>query len=193
MVERTASRRRRAFVLSIVLIGALLLLEILFDPLSLIWSARVSESLPPELSLAREMWQSQGITDYTIDVEGFVPLASLINATLTVRGGELVAVESYGLPGIRTDEGVSIGPAEWDAPLFSYTELLVPELFARIERSLDRIDWSVDTLRVGFDSEYGYVTEYRYTYCYGWGLLNPTCSDNVIWFRFSNFQPIADS
>ena len=192
MVERTTDGRRRLIVLSVILIGALLLFEILFDPLSLLWSARVSESLPSELSHARATWQSHGLTNYAIDVEGFIPLGCAINATLTVRGAELTGVVSYGLPGLDSGEGMAIRPSQWDAPFCSYRDLLIPELFARIERDMERVDWSQDTLRVSFDAEYGYVTEYRYLCCYRWGLLNPTCADCTIWFTFSNFHPVAD-
>jgi hypothetical protein len=192
VAETTGRRRRLALVLSVILIGALLFFEILFDPLSLLWSAQVSQSLPTELTQAQAMWQSSGITNYAIDVEGFVPLACAINATLTVRGGELTGVVSYGLPGLDTGEGVAIDPAQWDALGCPYLELVVPNMFARIERDLERIDWSEDTLRVSFDAEHGYVTEYRYICCYRWGLLNPTCFDCDIWFTFSNFQPVAD-
>jgi len=180
---------RKLLLVTMALIVALVVVELLVDPLSWLTNATNANSAGEALSIARERWQSQGITDYTVDVEGFVSLACMINATLTVQGGELVAVESRGLPGSDAREGTSVAPGDWDAPYCSYSKLLVPALFARIERALNRIDWSRDTIRVRFDPQYGYVTEYRYMCCYRRGLLNPTCSDCDVWFVFSNFHP----
>jgi len=136
---------------------------------------------------------SQGIVDYTIDVEGFAPLSCMINATLTVREGELVAVEQWGMPGNEALEGEWIESEYWNTPICSYRELLISEMYTRIGRELARADWSLDRLRVSFDPEYGYVTEYRYECCYRRGILNPRCSDCTIWFSFSNFEPVTDS
>jgi hypothetical protein len=183
----------KLLLMAAALIAALVVVEVLVDPLSWLKSVNTAYSVRETLSIARERWQSQGITSYTVDVEGFVPLVCMINATLTVHEDKLVAVESRGLPGYDTGEGISVAPEDWDAPYCSYNELVVPELFVRIESALDRIDWSRDTTRVRFDPEYGYVTEYRYICCYRRGLLNPTCSDCNVWFVFSNFHPNTDS
>ena len=160
MSKRTSRFFGRKFLLVIVaLIAVLVVVELLVDPLSWLTSATTANSVGEALLIARERWQSQGIIGYTVDVEGFVPLACVINATLTVQGGELVAVESRGLPGNDAGEGASVAPEDWDAPYCPYSELVVPELFAQVERALDRIDWSRDTMRVRFDPQYGYVTE----------------------------------
>jgi hypothetical protein len=175
-----------------ILIGVFVIAEVLLDPLSWLMNVNAVASIREDLAAAEERWQSRGVVGYTIEVEGFVPLVCMINATLTVREGELVAVEQRGVPGGETLEGEWLEPEYWDTPLCSYRELLISEMYARIERELDRTDWSQDRLRVSFDPEYGYVTEYRYGGCYRRGLLNPICSDSSIWYSFSNFEPVTD-
>jgi len=174
------------------LVAGLVVAEVLIDPLSWLASAATAGSVESELAIARELWQSQGITDYTVDVEGFIPLACAINATLTVERGELVAVESRGIPGLGMEDGVSVPLDEWDAPFCSYGDMIIPAMFARVESALGRIDWSRDTIRVRFDAQLGYVTEYRYLCCYRLGLLNPACSDCNVWFTASDLNPAAD-
>jgi len=179
-----------------IFVGTLLIVELLFDPLSWLRNVDAAASIYADLLVARERWQSQEIAAYTIDAKGSVPLACLVNATLTVREGQLIAVEDHGglleaLAG-ETAEGVSVEPEGWDTPLCSYKDWLVPEMYAQIERELNRIDWSQDRLEVSFDPEYGYVTEYRYDCCYRRGILSPVCSDCNVRFSFSNFEPMTD-
>jgi len=191
--DRASDYRTKAVLAATgALIAALVILVVLFDPLSWLRNAGAAASIRAELSAARERWRSQEITDYRIDVEGFVPLACVVNVTLSVREGELVGVEGRGMPGHDT-EGESVEPEDWDAPYCSYREMLVPEMYVRIERELDGIEWSRDTLEAEFDPQYGYVTEYRYDCCYRRGLLNPACADCDIWFSFSNFELVTDS
>lgn len=175
-----------------IFVGTLAVVELLFDPLS--WLRNIDEvaSIRVDLPIAREQWQSQEIVDYTIDVEGFVPLVCMVNATLTVREGALVAVEERGVLGGTAAGRISIEPENWDTPFCSYRELLVIEMYARIEQELNRTNWSQDKIEVRFDPEYGYVTEYKYDCCYRRGILNPACSDCSIWFSFSNFESVTD-
>ena len=184
------------FVAAGLFIGTLLIVEILFDPLSWLINMDAASSIGADLLVAKEQWQSQGIVEYRIDVQGYVPLDCIINATLTVREDQLLAVEDHGGPlaetaGYTTRRGISIEPERWDTPC-PYRDMLVPQMYARIEREVNRIDWSRERLEVSFDPEYGYVTKYRYDGYYQRGILNPVCSDCNVWFSFSNFEPVTD-
>ena len=168
------------FVATGIFLGTLLLVEILFDPLSWLMNMDAAASISADLLVARKQWRSQGIAEYKIDVQGSVPLVCIINATLTVREGQLLAVEDHGsqleeMTGYTT-RGISIEPERGDTPC-PYRDLLVPQMYAQIEREVNRIDWSQERLEVSFDPEYGYVTEYRYDGYYRRGILNPVCSD----------------
>jgi hypothetical protein len=180
-----------------ILIGSLAIVEVLFDPLSWLLQMDTADSIYADLLAAKERWQSQEVTEYTIDVEGFIPLSCMVNATLTVRDSQLVAVEDHGSllreSADQNGEGIPIEPERWDAPFCSYRDLLVPEMYARVEQDLNRIDWSQDKLEVSFEAKYGYVTGYQYDCCYRQGILNTNCSDCNFWFSFSNFEPMNGS
>ena len=74
------------------LILVILILELLFGPLSIMVNAFRINRIRAELPAARARWQSHGISDYDIDVRASIPPACWFEATLSVRGGELNAV-----------------------------------------------------------------------------------------------------
>jgi hypothetical protein len=170
--------------IGLVLLCALVIVQCLFDPLSWLGNIFRTEMTRRELPGARTRWHSRGITDYSLDVEGFVPLACTIDATLTVEEGKLAAVMSRGVP-VEADR--------WDDPFCSYSQLVIPSMFGEVERWLGDIDPAMDSLEVSFDPEFGYITHYGHRSCYRRGILNPVCSDNHVWFTFTNFQPITDT
>jgi hypothetical protein len=170
--------------IGLVLLCALVIMQCLFDPLSWLGSIFRAEVIRRELPGARTRWHSRGITGYRLDVEGSIPLACTIDATLTVHEGELAAVVSHGAP-VETDR--------WDDPFCPYSRFLISSMFEEVERRLGDIDLSMDSLEVRFDPEFGYVTHYGHRSCHRRGVLNPVCSDNYVWYRFTNFQPITDT
>lgn len=190
-MKEKGSRRRSAVVLATVgfLTAAVLALQVLFDPLSLLGSLLSRSSIRRELPAARALWTSSGIEDYTIDVQGYVPLVCIFNATLTVEGGQLMGVVQQDVLGGADREGSPVKPEDWDNTYCSFQELLVPAVFNRVEDALAGVNRSGDSLKVSFDPEYGFVTAYSLAPCCQGGILSPTCTDCAIWFRFSNFQP----
>ena len=177
-------RHGRLVKIGLALLCALVIVQCLFDPLSWLGSVFGAEMIRRELLGARTRWHSRGITDYRFDVEGFVPLACIIDATLTVREGKLAAVVSRGVP-VEADR--------WNDPFCPYSQFVIPSMLEEIERRLGDIDLSMDSLEVSFDPELGYVTRYEHTSCYRRGVLNPFCSENHVRFTFTDFQPITDT
>jgi hypothetical protein len=177
-------RRGRLVRMGLILLCALVIVQCLFDPLSWLGSIFRAEMIRRELPGARTRWHSSGITDYHLDVEGFIPLACIIDATLTVREGELAAVVSRGVP---------VEAERWDDPFCPYSQFVIPSMVEEVERWLGDIDLSMNSLEVSFDPEFGYVTHYGHRSCYRRGILNPVCSENYVWFTFTSFQPITDT
>ena len=102
------------------------------------------------LGLARWRWTQHGSPNYTVTV------AQLCNCAfgeyrLTVRGGQVVAVETVGAVGPVTSGGPN--PA-------GFREMTVEATFARAGRSLRENWWpgSRERTRVEFDAALGYVT-----------------------------------
>lgn len=180
--------RSRLMVIGCILLTVLVLLQFLFDPLSLAGNIIQLNAIRAQLPAAKELWQSQGITDYVIDVEGSVPLTCLIDATLTVEQGELVAVMGRN-PLDKTSPLLPLEPADWDRPYCSYSQLLIPRMLERVERDLEETEFTAAALEVSFDPELGFVMEYAYDTCYRRGLLNPMVSECHTWYTFSNLRP----
>ena len=171
--------------------GVVLLLEILFDPLSFVGNIVKANQVRGDLPTARARWEARGITDYTIEVEGFVPLTCVYAASLTVKQGVLVNVLARSMPFDETAPWISVSQEKWDDPQCSYTNLLIPEIFKRVEQDLKEIDpWDAE-LKVAFDPEYGFITHYELNYGYGHGLLSPAISECCTRYEFRNFQPIG--
>lgn len=175
-------RHGRLVKIGLVLLCALVVVQCLFDPLSWLGSIFRAEMIRRELTGARTRWRSCGITDYRFDVKGFIPLAGIIDASLTVREGELAAVVSRGVP---------VEAERWDDPLRPYSQFVIPSMFEEVERWLGDTDLSMNSLELSFDPEFGYVTHYGHRSCYRRGVLNPVCSENHVWFTFTDFQPMT--
>lgn len=174
------------------LILVLLILELLFDPLSLMVNVIRINRLRAELPAARVRWQSHGVSDYDIDARASIPPVCWFEATLSVRGGELNAVMAQeGLhPLVSTSPKVPIKQASWDGHC-PYRQFSVAQTSKTIEQSLDKIDIATEALTVSFDPEFGFVTHHEHRYGYGMGLLSPRVGDCCVEYVFSNFQPVT--
>ena len=163
-----------------------LLIQILFDPLSSF--IHLSESLQARLYLpaARQKWESQEIAHYKFDINGYFPLVCIFGGSIEVKDG--VVIPSPGSEA-DTDSMAQLSPGfsrVESPPLCNYRNYAMPLLFDEIER------WSKDAplsiTQISFDPQYGFVSGFKFGNPGGRGLLNPNVSDCCGGFTIENFQ-----
>jgi hypothetical protein len=163
-------------------------MTILFDPIpawvDLLNVARARYELPR----AAQRWQSRGGPDYQVHVKGAVPLACFVDGEVEVWKGALsrlrlrenVFVPESPLAEVDLDDG-ALGPCslEW---------LTVQGMFERVEQELAQGGLFGVALKVRFDSDLGYVTEYRQGRGSRGGLFGYTVSEFCTWFTFESLK-----
>ena len=167
----------------IILMG--FVFQILFDPLSSF--LRLGESLQARAGLpaARKRWESQEITHYRFDIQGYVPLVCMFGGNIEVKDGTVIHT------GSRSDSQLSPNlTAIKDPPLCNYEIYTMPQLFDEMERWLRESPLSIS--RISFDQKYGFVSSFGFGNCGGQGLLSPIISDCAGGFTIENFHVLDD-
>lgn len=131
-----------------------------------------------DLSHATELWRSNDVVSYDIDVEGLIPLGCQFNVTLEVRQGKVAGVIPHenGAGHLQTLEPEGEGKC-------TYTFLLIPSMLESTKRYVEHANPLEGYLEVSFDPDYGFVNDYR-AGSYGW-------YDGFVWFTYHNFKPLA--
>ncbi len=169
----SAEKKRSSFLRRFWRLAALLLflglLQILFDPFSLLVNAAEHARIRIELAQARARWNAAGIEDYDLTVTGSTALVCFVEErTFPVRDGQ----------------PPDISEGYWE---YCTVPRSVPDGFALVERSLT---WD-GRVQVGFDEEYGYVNSFSYNCNFTHGLFSPIVSDCTQGFHVESFIPIA--
>jgi hypothetical protein len=164
----------RAIACRWLLLAALLLflvlVQILFDPFSLLVNALEHARIHTELAQARSRWEAAGVADYDLVISGYTPLACIVTGTsVSVRDSQ---------PPEKPDTG------SWQ---YCQVPRSVPEGFAFVENSLG---WD-GRLQVSFDAAYGYVRYLSYDCNFSRGLFSPIVSDCTQGFRIDSFTPVS--
>ena len=178
----TAGSMTRAWkrIVKVVLVFILVasVIQVLFDPLS--GFLGLSQSLEAWLGLpaARTRWESQNITHYTFDIQGYVPLACLFGGNIEVKDGIVVRT------GPRSDGLLSPGlPSLKEPSLCNLQTYTMPMLFDELERQS-----LLSVSEISFDPEYGFTSRFGIGSPGGHGILNPRVSDCCIGFSIENFR-----
>lgn len=174
-------KNKRAVPTALILFLAVSSVQILFDPLSGLLG--LGQSLEARLGLpaARTRWESQNITHYTFDIQGYVPLACVFGGSIEVQDGIVVHA------GPRSDGLFTPGlAAVKEPPLCNYQIFTMPMFFDELERLLRRSPLSVT--EISFDPKYGFISGLRIGSSGGHGILNPRVSDCCSGFSIENFR-----
>jgi hypothetical protein len=175
-------------------LAVLLVIQILFDPLTGI--LRLGEQLQARFGLpqARSKWESQGITHYKFDVSGGFAMGCLFSGNVEVKDGVMIRTgrrsdfgtnnDFYDQSFWTSEDGFSIcDPKIYTVPLlFEAVECLsknTPVFFAGL---------SIVITDISFDPKYGYISQFHYGNCGGNGLISPRISDCSGGFGIENFQ-----
>ena len=135
------------------------------------------------LPAARKKWESQKVTHYKFDIQGYVPLVCMFGGNIEVKDGTVVHT------GPRSDGRLTPGlVATEDPPICNYKIYTVPLLFDELERWLHESPFSISD--ISFDPEYGFISRFGFGNCGGRGLLNPIVSDCAGDFTIENFQAL---
>jgi hypothetical protein len=141
-----------------------------------------------ELSPAKIRWETLGITNYNIDVEGYrlsCPVGSADHpVTLYVRNSKLISVT---LP----DETGKIKSVSIDNSPYSlsctYEDFTIEEIFNSLEYMIKKIDPKEYYLNVTFDAKYGFVTKREISN------TSQVVSECCSIYEFSNFRPFQEN
>ena len=171
-----------------IILAALFVIEICFDPISLISLKKQNERAEKNLPIAIKKWHSSGIEDYSIDVEGGIAMVCLYSNRITVRDGILYNVEVRQDLFDNTSPFITVPVEEWNS-FCRYNELTIPSIFDKIEKALNNHN-NMAKIIVSFNDSYGYVTEFIYQCNVRNGILDPKLSDCGFGFHFSNFRVI---
>ena len=166
-----------------------ILFQVLLDPLSSI--LYLGERLQARIYLpsAREKWESQGISHYRFDIQGYIPLVCMFGGGIEVKDGLVIpdqrsdaddpdALLAPGFSGIE------------DPPLCNAQSYTMPQLFDEIERWLK--DSPLSITQISFDPQYGFISSFKFGNPGGRGLLNPIVSDCFGGFTIENFQVLDE-
>ena len=182
--------KKRIVVTVLILLLAGSVFQILFDPLSTL--LQLSENVEARLGLpnARKKWESQSVTHYKFDIQGYVPLVCMFGGNIEVKDGAVIQT------GPRSDAGTEQNPfldagfsnSENLPPICNYKNYTMPLFFDELERWLHDSPFSIT--QISFDPEYGFISSFGFGNCGGRGLLNPIVSDCAGGFTIENFQAL---
>jgi hypothetical protein len=191
-VPQIKLRRRRALLLAAGMLLLFLLLGMaLLNPIPLLSDIFNIVGARAELPHAMGRWKTQGVSDYQINVKGYVPLVCLIDGVLTVHDGHLTQVllrENTRIPEAPLHP---TAPDQWDRPGCSYQDLSVGAMFERVDAILQEIGPFCAPLAIKFDETMGYITEYRFGRSSRGSMLEPRVSDCCTWIEFSDLTVIS--
>ncbi len=170
------------------MLAAFVSMILLFDPIPA-WADLVNVARARyELPRAAQRWQSRGGPEHQVHIRGAVPLACFVDGEIEVRKGavsrlrlrENVFVPESPLAEVDLDDG-ALGPCplEW---------LTVQGMFERVEQELAEGDLFGVALKVRFDPDLGYATEYRRGRGSQGGLFGYTESECCTWFTFDSLS-----
>ena len=176
--KRKISRLAGFGCLSAVLMLLGMILFASFSPVSVVENFFELNRIRAELKTAEGRWQSHQVVDYDIDMDGDAFSECFIyytnHAALHVRNNKLITVT------VPSDRPIN-DTAGW-LKACQYDDYLPPQMFRKIEESVNTHDPARSYLHVSFDPEYGFVASYQ-SGCYGE-------SDCGVTLRFSNFQSV---
>ena len=170
----------------LLLILGLIILQILFDPLSTLLNLSENFQARVGLPAAREKWEAQGITNYSFRLNVLLPQELPNKMRVEVRNGAVVQIYPILLES-NVLEGKPLPPTAWTSStthvFFSnYTNFTIPRLLIEVEQSLSQVS------QISIDPKYGFISSVRFGKPNDWGLLTPKVSHCCSSFEIQNFQ-----
>ena len=149
------------------------------------------DGLQIEFDTAKVKWDSQGIKDYSYDVEYIVPMIGICGAQIIVKQGEIVKVAETINDGLgKLPTPIVLSAPEWKHEHCDYSEhLTIPNIFDRVQMLIN----ANRTLDVNFNREFGYVEQYYGNANIGYAFLKTYITESEFSYIFSNFQRLDNT
>ena len=176
-----------------VVLIMLLVIQVLFDPLSPILNFSQIAKAKLLLPVAREKWEAQGVTHYSYDVYAFSQMCFLganieVDDGVVFHAGPVKNPDPWDMLQGIPQKNLDFPPETWF--LCDYKNYTVPALFDYLEKQV-HITRSKGTF-ISFDNTYGFVSYFRLDWSSGYGLLSPKVSSCCSGFRIWNFQVLDE-
>lgn len=169
-------------------IALLILIQILYDPISSGKHSLTASSVRNQLSQARAKWESPEIMDYTFEIIGDARSICQPFARIEVKNEIVVNVET-----LHGSTPQILPPDKWIDPdwgnevfLCNYKNFTMTRIFTLLDNTLQNFPASI--LQADFDSTYGFITSFEYGIYAGYGFARPKISNCCNVFRIKNFQ-----
>ena len=181
----TTSKTRLFIAAGII---ALLLTQILYDPISSAKHALTISSVRSQLPQAKAKWHASEISGYSFEIIGDGRSICQPSARIEVQDDKVVNVEVLG-PTPKILPPNQWADPDWENEVFlcNYRNFTMTKIFELVELTLQNFPSSI--LQADFDTEYGYVTSFEYGIYVGYGLARPKLSNCCNVFKIQNFQP----
>lgn len=165
----------------------LLLIQVLYNPISSAKHAVTVASVRSQLPQAQAKWNASEISSYTFEIIGDGRSICQPSAQIEVQDDKVVKVETLdATPQILPPD--QWADPDWENEVFlcNYRNFTMSKIFKLVELTLQNFPSSI--LQVDFDAKYGYVTSFEYGIYVGHGLARPQISNCCNIFRIQNFQ-----
>ena len=177
---------RKVAVVIGAFIAILILVQLLYDPLSVVQHSVKARNLQSQLAKAKVQWNSERVRHYSFTIRGKSQSICAVDA--------LIEVQDYAVVKVHPVNTASPLPAEkWADPdwgnevfLCDYNHFTIPQMFAMLEKTLENSPFAV--LETEFDPQYGFITRFEDGIFASYGWLN--LSDKKVYneFQISHFK-----
>lgn len=175
-----------------IVLAALLVIEVLFDPIRPLINYSENAQARFGLPIARARWDRLNIDSYSFEISSTLGTLCIPSAKVEVRDGKVFQV-------FRKDDLITmkisetpLPPEKWanfrssDQFFCNYANFTMPQIFDMLEKSTRGI------ADISFDRKYGFVSGVRWGSAGGLGLLNTRIWDCCHGFSIANFQVLDD-
>ena len=165
----------------------LVLMQLLYDPISFIKHSLKAVHIRTQLSEARADWEVGGIKDYSFEIMGSFQSICEVNAVIEVRNDLVVEVKA------RESSPQTLPPDTWADPdwgnevfLCDYNHFTVPQMFTMLGKTLENSPFAI--LDAEFDTQYGFITQFEDGISASHGWLNRRDQSVYNEFQIGNFK-----
>jgi hypothetical protein len=165
-----------------VVLIILLVVQVLFDPLSPLVEAAENYQAQTGLPKARYKWDLQGITHYKFDIRGHVPNACIVGGSVEVQNEKVIHLGPSTESIKKAEPFLDVG--FWtmdDPPICNSKNYTFSSFFAMIENQLGSVT------QISFDLDYGFISSFQLGSSGGHGLFSMRLFDCCSNFRVFNF------
>ncbi len=183
----------RSVSIAVIALLLVILIQVLYDPISSIQHSLNVVGVRNQLSQARAKWDALEITGYTFEIIGNARSICQPSARIKVENDVVVQVEVMSFTSKNPTSQI-LPPDQWTNPdwgnevfLCNYNNFTFTKVFELVEQTFQNFPSSV--LQAEFDDQYGFVTSFEYGIYVGEGLAQPQVSNCCNIFRIQNFRP----